>query len=300
MSRSVLITGGTGLIGRHLSQMLVENGYKVHILSRSKRNHPDYKFFIWDIDKGYIEEGALDVDYIIHLAGAGIADKRWSDKRKKLILDSRIKSTDLLASEIAKLDKKPHYIGASAIGIYGNIDDHSCKEEDASREDIFLVEVTRKWEDAHQEIKQLVPSWSMVRIGIVLSPEGGALQKLLIPYTFRMGNYFGKGDQVMSWIHIEDQCRLFLHLIEHNLSGIYNAVSPSPVTSKKLVQTIAAVKPGPYLLFGIPTFILKWIFGEMAQTILSSTKVSADKISDSGFSFHYPEVKSALSNMLGK
>lgn len=302
MTKKILISGGSGLIGSAIADQLLIQGHDVRILSRSKRTNSQYKYFQWDIDNNYIEEGALDVDWIIHLAGAGIADKRWSDQRKKQILDSRIKST-LLIKEKLKHYKgvKPSYIGASAIGIYGDIVDHPAAEQEVPDDDEnFLVEVTKKWEEAHQTLSEVVEHFNIVRIGIVLSTKSGALKSILLPFLFRLGNYFGKGDQIMSWIHVDDLASIFIHLINKPESGIYNAVAPHPITGKFLINLIAEIKKGPFLKFGIPEFLLRLLFGEMSVTILSSTNVSAQKILSDGFDFRYSKPKEALIDLIGK
>ncbi len=300
MSKNVLITGGTGLIGKVLTDLFIKEGYKVNVLSRSKRNDDKVNYYVWDLDKEYIEEGALDVDCIIHLAGAGIADQRWTDHRKKIIIDSRVKSTALLEKYLKEYKgKKPSYIGASAIGIYGGQDSYPVSEDEIEEDrSQFLVDVTYRWEEAHEKLTPLVSNLALVRIGIVLSTEGGALKPMLVPFLFRMGNYFGNGKQIMSWIHIKDLAGMIFFIAKNNLSGAYNAVAPSPVNGKTLVSTIAEVKPGPFLQFGAPEFILKLIFGEMSQAILMSTNVSAKKIQSKGFNFEYENIHKAIKNLL--
>ncbi len=301
MTKKVLIAGGTGLIGRALAEILIETGYEVSILSRSNKEEGKYKFFKWDVENQYIEEGALDVDVIIHLAGAGIADKRWSKSRKKQIIDSRTKSTLLIKEKLSeRKDTLPLYIGASAIGIYGSTSSIVNESQVSTDENDFMVEVTRLWEEAHLELVPLVKRHAMLRIGIVLSTKGGALKSILIPFLFRMANYFGNGHQWMSWIHITDVVNLIKFIIENEVDGTYNAVAPEPVTGKTLVGSIRAIKKGPFLFFGVPEIILKLIFGEMAQTILTSTKVSSASIVQKGYRFQFDDIKSALKNLLKK
>jgi uncharacterized protein (TIGR01777 family) len=300
MSHKILITGGTGLIGATLTQLLVGQGHDVRVLSRSKKEGGNVKYFQWDISKKYIEEGALDVDYIIHLAGAGIADKKWTNSRKLAIINSRVESTRLLKQELQKMKgPKPGYIGASAIGIYGNSDNHALTEEEASNDrDDFLVDVVQKWEEAHLSLKDVVNTHAIVRIGIVLSTDGGALKPMLIPFMFRVGNYFGDGSQVFSWIHIDDLCQVFSFIIENEISGIYNGVAPNAVNGKELVSAIAKVKSGPFLQFGVPEFALKLVFGEMSQAILASTWVSSNRLEEQKFAFKFPQIQSAIADLL--
>lgn len=300
MSKKILITGGTGLIGKVLSKMLFGQGHDVRILTRQERKNDVFKYYQWDLSKNFIEEGALEVDYIIHLAGAGVADKRWTSNRKKAIIDSRIESTNLIKSELSKIKgSKPGYIGASAIGIYGNSDDHPLSENEVSKDKTdFLVDVVHKWEDAHMSLKEVVSSHAILRIGIVLSKNGGALKPMLIPFIFRVGNYFGNGSQIFSWIHVEEVCKLISFIVENNLSGIYNGVAPNAVSGKALIHSIAKVKGGPFIKFGLPSFLLKLVFGEMSQAILMSTWVGTESLDQAGYQFEFPEIDSALQNLL--
>jgi len=302
MSKKILIAGGTGLIGKELSAFLHAQGHEVRILSRKKRDHPRYAFFKWDLEKDFIEEGALDVDCIIHLAGEGIAGKRWTVNQKKKIIDSRVKSIDLLRRKLSELGgSKPAYIGASAIGIYGESDEHALSESEVSdSEDSFIVEVTRKWEEAHHSIKPFVGQWALLRIGIVLSPKGGALKPMLVPFLFRIGNYFGNGSQIFSWIHVQEVCRIAGFLLDNNLSGIFNTVGPNPVNGRQLINAIAQVKGGPFIKFGAPRFVLKLIFGEMSEAILMSTWASADALLAKGYEFNFPTIAGALEDLLVK
>jgi len=300
MAKKILITGGTGLIGKELRELLRLQGHDVSILSRSKKEHPHFRFFQWDVEKDYIEEGALNVDCIIHLAGAGIADKPWTNDRKKIIIDSRVKTTALLGKKLREMDgEKPGYIGASAIGIYGNQDSRPFNEdEESTNRDNFLVEICHQWEEAHEQLNKVVGQWAVIRIGIVMSPEGGALNKLLIPMKGRVANYFGDGSQIFSWIHIGEICRMFSYMVENEISGIYNGVAPNPVNGKELANALASVKSGPYLKFGVPETALRLMFGEMADAVLASSWVSSDKIEKSGFHFEFEKIDKALKDLI--
>lgn len=300
MSKKILITGGTGLIGKELTDLLIKQGHQVSILTRQKKKDSLIRYFEWDINKEFIEDGALNVDVIIHLAGAGVADKRWTEERKRTILESRIKSTALLKKEIGKLDgERPAYIGASAIGIYGNQDDQPYSENQISQHrDNFLVDVVHQWEAAHLTLKEEVSNFAIVRIGIVLSKNGGALEPMLIPFNFRMGNYFGDGSQIFSWIHITDLCRIFSFIVENKIDGVYNAVAPHPVSGKDLIKSIAQVKLGPFIQFGVPEWTLRIIFGEMAQAILMSSWISASKILEKQFHYEYETIDQAIMDLL--
>ncbi len=300
MRKKILITGGTGHIGKKLAQYLYDQGHDIFILSRKPRNEGVFKYYTWNVENEYIDEEALNVDYIIHLAAEGLGDKRWTAKRKVEIVESRIKTTQLLLKYLKKMKgPKPSYIGASAIGIYGNNDILLLSETETSNDEkSFLVTTTRKWEKAHNELEAFVQNWCLLRIGIVFSKNQGALKSILMPFNFRIGNYFGDGHHAMSWIHINDLCRIFNFVIENNINGIYNAVAPNYVTGKELIKTIATVKTGPFLCFGVPEFILKLIFGEMSEVILTSTTVSAEKLVSENFTYEYPEITAAIKDLL--
>lgn len=300
---AILIAGGTGLVGSRLSNLLINKGYTIHILSRSKRkkNTQQIKYFHWDIDSGTIDLDALQVDHIINLAGAGIADKRWTTQRKREILESRTKSTHLIHRAVRETQIPiSHYIGASAIGIYGDSAKSKLTETEVSADDDFMVEVCRKWENAHLQLKTLCEHVSILRIGIVLSTKGGALKEILKPLTLgRLGTYFGDGKMIYSWIHIDDLVNMCTSLIDQSIKAdIYNAVSPNPVTNKELVEKIMEVKNITALKLPAPGFMMKLLLGEMSNTILNSTSVDSQKIEGAGFTFAYPQLAGALSDIL--
>jgi len=300
---TILIAGGTGLVGQKLTEMLTEKGYFINILSRSARksDNSQVSYFKWDLDNGEIDTASLEADYIINLAGAGIADKRWTTSRKKEILDSRTKSAALIASVLSENKlKSKHYIGASAIGIYGHSNKTLLTETETSSENDFMVDVCNQWEKSHQKLKPHTDKHSILRIGIVLSTKGGALKEILKPLLIgRMGTYFGDGNMIYSWIHIDDLCQICIDLIENNIrGGIYNAVSPNPTTNKKLVEQIIESKQLRAVKLSAPNFMMKIMLGEMSNTILNSTSVSSAKIQQSGFTFKFGELDSALSDIL--
>lgn len=295
----ILIAGGTGLVGSRLVTMLAEKGYETALLSRYTTSSV-IKSFRWDPARGVIDQAAVEgATAVINLAGAGIADGLWTSARKRLIIESRTQSTALLRKAIASTSNKVEtYLSSSAIGYYGNAGD-ALLEETAPAGKGFLAESTREWENAFHEIESLNIRAAAFRIGIVLSPEGGALGKILLPFKARIGSYFGDGRQWYSWIHIDDVCRMFIHALENpDMRGIYNAVAPAPVTNKELVETIGKVMGGPNLIAPVPVFLLRTGMGEMADVILNSNKVSSRKIEATGFSFRFPQLKPALENLL--
>ena len=303
MSQTVLVTGGTGLVGSRLTPLLLDKGYRVRFLSRNPGKVNNIESFSWDMDHQTIDEKALDgVDYIIHLAGAGVADKKWTTRRKKEILQSRTKSTELLRSALAKAQHQVKaFISASAVGYYGWDTGGVWKKEESRFGDDFLATVTKAWEAEVDQVEKLGIRVAMLRIGIVLSDKGGALIELTKPIKWGVGAALGKGDQYMSWIHLDDLCNMFIHAMENdNVKGIYNAVAPNPVTNKELSKLSAKVLGKPFFLPNVPGFVLKLALGEMASMVLGGNRVSSEKIQKDGFMFTYPKVEPALSDLLGK
>lgn len=301
MKEKVLITGGTGLVGEVLAQMLQKEGYQVCFLSRSKKNIEGVEVFQWDIHKQSIEQEAIETaDYIVHLAGAGVADHKWTEKYKKEILDSRVLSTKLLYDAISKAAKKPKaFLAASAVGIYGFDSGNDFVNENSPQGNDFLAEVTKKWEQESLKIQELGLRAAIFRIGIVLSRKGGALPKIIQPIEFFVGAALGSGKQYMSWIHIDDLARMFLFAIENpKIEGIYNAVGNSPATNAEFTKAAAKVLKRPLILPNVPNFALKLMLGEMAVMVTGGNRVSNQKIVDSGFQYKFNTLEEALKDLL--
>lgn len=301
MKKTVLIAGGTGLVGTRLTELLLEKGYEVRHLSRRVNGNEAVPTYAWDVKNMEIDAEALEgVDHVVHLAGAGVADERWTDSRKQLILDSRVDSTALLIQGIkAHNPDVKSFVAASAIGIYGaDTGDETITEASKPGKD-FLARVTIKWEAASDPVKEMGIRLVKLRIGIVLSTEGGALPKLIQPIKLGMATALGDGKQYMSWIHIDDLCRMFMYAIEHEaLQGAYNAVGPKPVNNETMTRSIARLLDRPMFLPNAPAFALRMTMGEMASIVLGGNKVSSRKIEEAGFSFEYTDHKRALSNLL--
>ena len=302
MNQTVLITGGTGSIGRRLLQLLQQEGYQVSLLSRSNQSIPDVRVYQWDVKKGYIDSQAIiTADHIIHLAGEGIADERWTDKRKDEILTSRTQSTDLLTQVLAR--NKHHvksFLGASAIGYYGaDTGDRPLTETSDGGTD-FMGQVVRAWERSEEEIAALDIRTVKLRTGIVLTMTGGALPKLVQPIRLGAGAPIGSGQQYMSWIHLDDLCRMYIQaLTDTSWQGVYNAVAPNPVTNETLTRTIAQVLHRPVLLPTIPTFAIKLLYGEMAIVVTGGNYVLNKRIADeTSFTYQYTDVTKALEDLL--
>ncbi|MEQ6124705.1 TIGR01777 family oxidoreductase [Pseudotenacibaculum sp. MALMAid0570] len=294
--QKVLITGGTGLIGKHLCVFLKTKGYEVRLLSRNQNLNSEYETFIWNIDKQIIDEKAFEnLDYIIHLAGAGIADKRWSKKRKEEIVRSRIQSTELLYKTVKKLQTPlKAFISSSAIGYYGAISSDTIFKEDDKAGDDFISNVCQLWEKAAFQFQQESIRTVAIRTGIVLSKKGGALSKMKTPIVTPIGS----GKQYMPWIHMNDLCEIYRKALEDiNMTGVYNGVAPEHQTNASFSKLLAKFINRPFLSIAIPAFILKILFGEMAAILIYGSRISSQKIQDVGFSFTYPKFDDALKNL---
>lgn len=300
---NILITGGTGMIGHRLTELLLQKGHKVAYLSRRKENIANVEVYQWDIQKGFIEAGALEnADYIIHLAGAGIADKRWSDERKQEIINSRIQPIELINRHLQeKSIQLKGFISASAIGYYGGDTGETKLDENSPAGNDFLAECTKLWEVEAQKISSAERIIS-IRIGIVLSEKGGALPKLVQPIRFGFGAALGSGKQFMSWIHIDDLCEIFIKAIEDKtLHGAYNAVSPNPVRNQEMTSVAANVLKKPLWLPNIPSFVLKLVFGEMGIVVTGGNFVQNKRLSqESNFKYKFTNIKEALKDLLEK
>lgn len=298
----ILITGATGLIGKEMSKLLLQKGVIVHYLSTSKKkleSQPNFHGFYWNPDQGIIDENAfVGVDAIIHLAGATIS-KKWTQKYKQEIIESRMLSSNLL---FKSLKANPHFVkqivSASAIGIYPDSLTKVYQEDEPNVDDSFLGNVVVKWEESVDKFKLLNIKVSKIRIGLVLSENGGALKELIKPIKLGIGAPFGSGKQMQSWIHIHDLVELFYFVVHQRLEGIYNAVAPNPVTNAQLTQETAKVLDKNLFMPNIPQFVMKIILGEMHYILFSSQNVSSTKIQKEGFTFQYKHIDKALENLL--
>lgn len=298
--RKILITGGSGLIGSRLTDLLLQKGHEVTHLSRSKKSSK-VRTFVWDISSRKIDPAAFDgVDTIVHLAGANVGDKPWTKKRKQEILESRTHSARLLFDTLKSRDHQVrNFVSASAIGYYGFHDNNKYfREGDKPGED-FLASVVRKWESEVDQIMSLGLRVVKVRVGIVLSRDEGALKEMARPVRFYVGAPLGSGEQKLSWIHVDDVCRVFELAIENeSVEGPLNAVGPQPVSNRKLTQAIARTLNRPLILPPIPAPVLKWLLGEMSDLALKGSSVSNEKLIRSGFEYKFPTLEGALRDLL--
>lgn len=298
---SVLITGGSGLIGRYLTSVLLEGGYRVSHLSRKTNQFGKVRVFRWDPEKGILDPLVFEgVDYIVNLAGANIGEKRWTGVRKREIESSRIDSAKLLF-RVIKENKIPikGFISASAVGYYGSITSDRIFTENDQPADDFLGTVCRKWEEAADHFYGIGVRVVKIRTGVVMEKSDSALSKMMIPARFGFLVQTGNGRQYMPWIHISDLCNIYLKAItDKEMNGAYNAVSPQQVTHKVFVKTLSQVIGRPVLPVPVPNIILKAALGEMSDVVLKGSRVSAEKISKSGYTFLYPELAGALKEVL--
>ncbi len=298
---SILITGGSGLIGNHLARKLTDKGYSIAILARSKHLNEAIPAYTWDIDKHEIENKALkSVDYIIHLAGANIGSKRWTSKRKKQIVDSRVKSGQLLFEKLKEnKNQVKAFISASAIGYYGAITtDHIFTETDPPGSD-FLGDTCKQWEQSADHFEQLGIRTVKIRTGVVLTKKHGALAKMMIPFKLGIGSVLGTGEQFMPWIHIDDLCGIYIKAVEDiQMQGVYNAAAPDYKTNREFTETLARVLKKLVWFPDTPALLLRLIFGKAADIILKGSRVSPEKIINAGYHFKFHDLENALVNLV--
>lgn len=304
----VLISGGTGLIGTNLTRHLIEKNYDVIILTREKdklSENPKISYAHWDIKNEQIDNSAIkNANYIIHLAGAGIVEKKWTKDYKKQIVESRTKSSSLLIKTISENSHHVQsFVSASAIGWYGaDVKPLKRKEgfiETDTADNSFTGETCILWEASVKPVEELGIRLVILRTGIVLSNEGGAYKEFKKPLKFGIAGILGSGKQVVSWVHIDDLCRIYIDAMENNeLHDSYNAVAPMPVTNKKLVLHMAEVLKNKFFIpIHVPGFVLKIMMGQRSTEILKSATVSDKKIKATGFTFLYPSIEAAIEQL---
>jgi len=300
----LLITGATGLVGSILVKKAVEAGHQIHFLSTRINKTADQslgKGFYWNPQTGEIDMACFNgVETIIHLAGASIS-QRWTSKNKKEIMDSRVLGTRLLVNSIASL-KGDHQvkqvIGASAIGIYPSSETSLYNESYLPKADSFLEQVVLAWENEQEGFISDKISLCKLRIGLVLTAKGGVLAPMKIPTSLGLGAAFGHGKQIQSWIHIDDLVQIILNAVDQRWSGVYNAVSPNPVTQKEFSKSLAKAMNRPFFLPPVPKFLIRLVAGEMSTLVFNSQNVSASKLTDKGYQFIYPDLLLAMKSLL--
>ena len=300
---TILIAGGAGLIGTNLSGKLKEKGYNVLLLSRKSKRGNSYSVYSWNPDKSEIENEAIKrADYIINLAGAGIGDKRWTKKRRELILDSRVKTSELIFNKIQETGKKPKaFITASGIGYYGSDTSEKIFSETDPPAADFIGQVCQQWEQAADQFEKSGIRTVKIRTGIVLSKKGGALSRMAVPVKFWIGSALGSGKQYLPWIHIDDLCDIYVRAIEDaKMTGAFNAVAPQHVSNREFMRTLAQVMGKPFFFPAIPSVVLKLLYGKMSDILLYGSRISAEKIISAGYEFKFPGLANALKDLFIK
>lgn len=298
----VVITGGTGLIGRHLREFLERRDHEVRVLSRN----PSARFH-WKPEEQILSPGVFaGAHAVVHLAGESVAG-RWTSEKKKLIIESRQRSTEFLAAQIQKANIRPVVVSASAIGLYGDCGETWLAESNPTGHG-FLAETTAAWEASLARLSDVSSRSVIFRIGVVLANDGGAFSQMTAPVKIGIGSPLGSGEQFISWIHIADLVRLLAvaidrtldksALVTHDLHGVYNAVAPMPTRNAEFLQRIAATLGKPFFLPRVPGFLLKLVLGQMSEMVLDSSRVDATRICSTGFTFQFPQIESALADLL--
>lgn len=297
----ILISGGTGLVGRALAEKLIIEGHEVRILSRNPVTRSSMKSFYWNIEKNEIDEKAFEgLDHIVHLAGTGIADERWTAARKREIIDSRVKSMKLITSMVIK--KSIHltsFVGAGAVGFYGMITSEKIYQETDDAGNDFLSESCIQWENSYNELKNFSSRTCIIRTGVVLSNQGGAIKRLVPLFNSGLGSAMGSGKQYLPWIHIHDLVSVYMKaLFDPTYNGIYNAVSSEQITNKQFSEQLAKALSASFFMPNVPGFALKVILGKMADILLTGSRISNQKLIDTGFHFNFPTLKGALKEII--
>jgi len=298
----ILIAGATGLIGKELVKQCLQEGWEVRFLTTRPAQAeaiPGATGFLWNIEKGEIDPEAFEgVEAIVNLAGATVS-KKWSAAYKKKILSSRVSGAKIIHQSLKKVPHQvKHYLSASGISVYPNSKTQLYDETETILSNSFLGEVVVHWEQAADTFGDLGMGVAKLRTGIVLQTDEGALGKLTAPIAKGVGAILGDGKQWQSWIHIRDMAGIYVHCIKHNLTGIYNGVAPNPVTHARMTRAIAQAMGKKLWLPNVPRFVLKLFLGEMSDLVFESQLVSAKKIEQSGYRFHFVNIEQALEELL--
>lgn len=302
MKLNILISGGTGMVGQAITKLLKDEDHEVAVLSRRK-NVERIRSFYWNYENGELDRDAIEfADVIFHLAGENISSKKWSYEQKKKIIASRVQTTELLKSAIEKSKKKPKaFLSASAIGYYGSFtSERIFSEEDEAGKD-FLSETVVKWEESIKQIQKTGIPTAVLRIAVVMSKNGGALPRMLMPVKWGLGSALGTGKQWIPWISLEDLARLFVFVLEERLLKntpenleIYNATTPDHINNSQMMKQLAEAIKRPYFMPPVPSFVFKLMFGEMSMILLNGSRVSSEKIQKQGFVFRDTEIKDLI------
>lgn len=299
--KNIMLVGGTGFIGKHLAPFLTEKGYTLSLLTRRPlRNKPNMNYFHWDVEKGTIDKNAFEnVETIINLTGANIGAKRWTEKRKKIIVNSRIDSIGLLFRYVSE-NKFPvkHFLSSSAVGYYGAVTTNQIFTEESNNGNDFLARVCQQWEHAAKKFEKLDGKVSILRQGVVVGKDGGIYEKLAPLAKWGVNPAVGSGQQYLPWIDMRDLCRMYLFLVENNLAGIFNGVSSEHTTMNDFAEKLLESADKKSMLPNAPSFLIKLILGEQSSMVLKGSKVSNEKIKKTGFEFWYDNLEKSLNPIL--
>jgi uncharacterized protein (TIGR01777 family) len=298
---SILITGGSGLIGRYLTSLLLSKGYSVSHLSRGTDKFGRVRVHRWDPVRKILDPLILaSVDYIVHLSGANLGESRWTEMRKNEIISSRVDTARLIYDTILRNDIKiKGFISASGVSCYGTVTSNHIFSEDDPLANDFLGIVCQKWEQAADMFADAGIRTVKIRTAVALEKNDSALSKMMMPARFGFLAITGSGKQYMPWIHIQDICSIYLKAIEDKtMNGAYNAVSPQHVTHKEFIETLGSVIKKPVMPLSVPGFALRSAMGEMASLVLEGSRVSSEKIKNAGYEFKFPNLHDALTNVL--
>lgn len=303
--KTILITGGSGMVGTALTALLKEKNYHVIWLSRERYLKGKTPRYHWDYRNHEIDEEAIEkANIIVHLAGKNISDNIWTNSVKQRIEESRVKTAQLLFDIVKKQNKKlDAFISASAIGYYGQENTKKIlTEDDTPEKDDFMARTCQKWEsEAHRFSEKLGVRTVILRTGVVFSQDSEALKKMAMPVRYGVGSPIASGKQYVSWVHIDDLCQMYFKAIEDaSMHGVYNTVAPDYITNAGLMRTIARIYKRPFFLPNVPAFVMRLFFGEMAEMIIHGSRISSQKIKEAGFVFKFPELKPALKDCLLK
>lgn len=301
--KTILITGGSGMIGRELTKQLTKKGYRVIWLSRERHVKGEIPRYRWDYRRGEIDEEAVEqADVIIHLAGSNLGEGKWTRGKKQKIVESRVETSKLLLETVKRKEKRLEaFISASAVGFYSMVtQDRIFTEEDAPAQDDFLSRTCRKWEAAAFRFEQELGVRTVaLRTAFVIAEESDAFKKLMLPTRLGLGSPLGTGKQAMPWVHIGDLCRMYTMAIEdESMRGVYNTAAPEQITNAEFMRTLANEMKRPFLFPKVPSFMMRLVMGEAARMVLKGSPVSSEKIIRQGFSFHYPTAEEGIKDVL--
>lgn len=294
----VLITGGTGLLGKKIASLLSAKGYDVKILTRNPNNTSGTNEYFWDYTRQKMNTEALEnIHHIIHLAGANVGEKRWSAKQKKNIISSRVDSASFLLNQLIQHNiQLKSFVSASAIGYYGN--GTTLKDETSSLGGGFLAEVCAQWEKMADSFSSISKNVAKLRLGVVFDKDEGAFPKIIQPLKFRLSVELGGGQQLYSWIHIDDAAGFFVYTLENHLSGVYNVCTNPPLPLKTILSSVSNISGKKAIPVPAPAFFLQLALGEQSSIVLDSIAANNQKMLSTGYSFKYPNLELALSALI--